>query len=152
MADLFKKLFYTGVGLVSTTAEKLQTQVDDLVKQGNLSKDEGRKIITDFIDSTGAKREEFENKIKELVTNALDAVNLPNANELKELMNRIEKLEAKMTETAKKTAKKPAARKKASTTTKSTTKTATAKAKATAKKVVGAAKEAKEAAVESVKK
>ena len=147
--ELFKKLFYTGVGLVSTTAEKLQTQVDELVKQGNISKDEGVKIVDEFINSTEAKKEEFEAKIKDYVSKALEAVNLPTAAELKELVSRIEKLEDNLTATAKKTTKRTTTRAKKATTT---AKSSIAKAKATAKKTVKKVEEAKDAAVDAVKK
>lgn len=147
--ELFKKLFYTGVGLVSTTAEKLQSQIDDLVKQGNLSKDEGRKVVDEFINTTEAKKEEFETKIKDMVAKALEAVNLPTAAELKELVNRIEKLEDNLAASAKKTTKRTTTRaKKATTTAKKTV----AKAKATATKVAKKVEDAKDAAVETLKK
>ena len=120
-----------------------------MVKQGNLSKDEGRKVVDEFINSTEAKKEEFEAKIKEMVTKALEAVNLPTAAELKELVNRIEKLEDNLKATAKKTTKRTTTRAKKATTT---AKTTVAKAKATAKKTVKKVEEAKDAAVETLKK
>ena len=57
--ELFKKLFYTGVGLVSTTTEKLQAQIDELVNKGKISKEEGRKVVDELIDSTESKKEEL---------------------------------------------------------------------------------------------
>ena len=147
--ELFKKLFYTGVGLVSTTTEKLQAQIDELVNKGKISKEEGRKVVDELIDSTESKKEEFEAKIKEIVTNALAAINLPSASELKELVARIEKLEANSKTTVKKTTKRVTTKAKKATTT---AKTTTAKAKATATKTVKKAVAAKEAVVDALKK
>ena len=48
MEDLFKKFVYTGVGLVSLTAEKLQKSIDTLVEEEKISEKEGKKIVNDF--------------------------------------------------------------------------------------------------------
>jgi polyhydroxyalkanoate synthesis regulator phasin len=45
MAKLFKKVLYTGVGLVANTAEKVQNTIDELVKKGSLNEDEGKKVV-----------------------------------------------------------------------------------------------------------
>lgn len=95
MEDLFKKVMYTGVGLVSTTAEKIQQNIDELVKKGSLSEDEGKKVVSDLMENTETKKEEFESKLKELVTNAVSALNLPTKTDIDALMTRLEELEAK---------------------------------------------------------
>lgn len=97
MEDLFKKFLYTGVGLVSITAEKLQETVDELVGQGRVSKEEGRKIVGDFVDQVEAKRDEAESKMKEWVDSFTSNLNLPKLatkEDLADLVKRIEALEA----------------------------------------------------------
>ncbi len=96
MEDLFKKVMYTGVGLVSTTAERIQTNIDELVKKGSLSEEEGKKVVDDLYENTESKKEEFEGKLKELVANAVAALNLPTKSDIDTLMSRIEELETKV--------------------------------------------------------
>ncbi|RMG74469.1 MAG: hypothetical protein D6722_02430 [Bacteroidetes bacterium] len=97
MEDLFKKFLYTGVGLVSLTAEKLQEAVDELVGQGKVSKEEGRKIVGDFVDQIESKRDEAEAKMKEWVESFTKNMNVPKLatkEDLADLVKRIEALEA----------------------------------------------------------
>jgi polyhydroxyalkanoate synthesis regulator phasin len=93
MEDLFKKVLYTGVGLVSVTAEKLQEAVDKLVSENKLSREEGRKVVDDLIKETETKREEFEGQIKTLVEDVVSRVKLVTKKEFEDLVRRVEALE-----------------------------------------------------------
>lgn len=115
MENLLKKVLYTGVGLVSTASENIQKNIDELVKKGSLSEEEGKKVVNDFVESTEAKREEFQARMTEIVTNVLDKLNMPSPEEFKSLTSRLAKLEKDTKTTAKTTAKK------ATTTAKKTT-------------------------------
>lgn len=97
MEDLFKKVMYTGIGLVAFAAEKIQTSVDDLVNQEKISKEEGRKIVEDFLDNTEAKKDEFENKLKALTEDVVAKFNFTKKDDtLTDLVARIEAIEAKL--------------------------------------------------------
>lgn len=96
MEDLFKKFVYTSVGLVSTTVEKFQSSVEKLVDQDKISQDEGKKIVDDLFKNTEAKREEFEAKLKNIVEEVLERVNLATQSQIKELQDRIAALEEKV--------------------------------------------------------
>jgi polyhydroxyalkanoate synthesis regulator phasin len=126
MEDLFKKFIYTGVGLVAMTAEKLQEAVEDMVDDGKLSKEEGRKVMDDLLDKTESKKEEFEERLKSFTQKIIEGFNLPTRSEINTLSERIASLEAKLES---KTAAKPASSKKTSTSTAKTP------AKRTVKKV-----------------
>ncbi len=101
MDDLFKKFLYTGVGIVSTTAETLQKSVNEWVDKGSLSKEEGRKIIDDFVNDASQKKEDVEEKVKDLVQKAKDRIDLPTREEIENLNARIADLEAKLADQAK---------------------------------------------------
>lgn len=127
MEDLFKKFLYTGVGLVSMTAEKLQESIDELVGKGKISKDEGKKILDDFFDGAESKKDEFESKLKAVAEDVVNSISFPSVKEFQAMKDRIEELEKKLSETEAAPVKK--------TTKRATTKAKTAtKAKTTAKK------------------
>ncbi|MEZ4777353.1 MAG: hypothetical protein R3D00_29520 [Bacteroidia bacterium] len=122
MEDLFKKFFYTGVGIASLTAEKLQEVVDELIGKGKVSKEEGKKIVDDFKDKVDVRKEEIESKIKDLAGNLTEGLNIPkfvSKEDFDAMMSRIEALEAKVglgaTEEVKETEKKSTASEKKST-------------------------------------
>lgn len=96
MEDFFKKFLYTGVGLVSMTAEKLQEAVDDLVGNGKLSREEGKKIVEDFMSNAEAKKDEFESKMKQAADNVAENLKFPTQKDFNALLKRIEVLEEKL--------------------------------------------------------
>lgn len=96
MDDLFKKFFYTGVGIVSTTAETLQRSVDEWIDKGSISKDEGKKIIEDFFNEANEKKGNYEGKVKDLVEKAKNKIDLPTRDEMENLNARIAELESKL--------------------------------------------------------
>jgi polyhydroxyalkanoate synthesis regulator phasin len=93
MEDLFKKVLYTGVGLVSVTAEKLQQAVDKLVAENKLSSEEGRKVVDDLLKETEGKREEFESQLKKIVEGVFDRVKVVSQKDFDALLKRVEALE-----------------------------------------------------------
>jgi len=120
MEDLFKKFIYTGVGWISITAEKFKKTIDKFVDDGKISSEEGKKIVDDFLKNTETKRDELENQFKSVVDKVIKSVSFAKKEELKELAERIAKLEAqiaksspekKKTTTRKTTAKKTTTRK-----------------------------------------
>ena len=120
--DTLKNIIYAGVGLASTTSEKIKETIDELVEKGKISDTEGKKIVDDFLNSTEDKRAEFENKLKktgEKISEKFDFLN--KEKEVDGLKARIKELEdqiAKMKKKPSSTAKKRTTKK----TTKSTTK------------------------------
>lgn len=95
MEDLFKKVFYAGVGLTAMAAEKVEATVKDLVEKGKLSELDGKKIIDDFFKTTEHKREEFEEKVKKATEDVVSKFSKGSTN-LEHLVARIEAIEAKL--------------------------------------------------------
>lgn len=124
MEDLFKKFVYTGVGLVSLTADKLQKSIDKLVDEEKISEKEGKKIVNDFFKKTESKKMEFEKQLRNVTEEVVKKFDFSKAKEILELNKRVRVLENKMAKmanpsttrvsrkpAAKITVKKPAAKK-----------------------------------------
>ena len=94
--EVFKKVVYTGVGLVAMTGEKLKNAVDDLIKEEKLSTKEGEKIVKDFFKNTEEKSKELEEDLKNAVNKVIAKFNFARKEELKELEKRITDLEAQL--------------------------------------------------------
>ncbi|MEL6672631.1 MAG: hypothetical protein AAFR61_10590 [Bacteroidota bacterium] len=126
MEELLKKFFYTGVGIVSLTAEKLQESVDEMIGEGKVSREEGKKLVDDFVSKVDEKRGEWEAKFKE-ATEKIKVPTFVTADELKGILSRLEALEEKagigQAEDVKEVVKKTTTKaKKASTSSRKTTK------------------------------
>ncbi len=96
MEDVFKKILYTGVGMVTTTRETLTKGVEELISKGKISKEEGEKVVSKMEKNLETKREEFEAGLTNMVGLAMDKLNLPSAELLKRLEKRIKSLEIKV--------------------------------------------------------
>lgn len=111
MEDLFKKFVYTGVGIVSETAEKVQQSIDELIEKGKITEDEGKKVVENVMADTKTKREDFESKLKGMIDTVLGQFDFPSRSEVESLNAKIAALEAKVAASTKKTpAKKVAAK------------------------------------------
>jgi polyhydroxyalkanoate synthesis regulator phasin len=96
MDDLFKKFLYTGVGIVSTTAETVQKSVDEWIDKGSISKEEGKKMVEDFLTGANDKKEIYEGKVKGFVEKAKNKIDLPSREEIESLNARIAELEERL--------------------------------------------------------
>ena len=48
MIELFKKTFYTGLGVLALTKEKIEELGDELVEKGKLSESDVKKFVDDL--------------------------------------------------------------------------------------------------------
>ncbi|WP_422444033.1 phasin family protein [Thermoanaerobacterium sp. DL9XJH110] len=93
---MLKELFYAGIGLASLTKEKAEEIVAELVKKGELSKDEGRETLNNLINRMQEERERLKLKVQEQVENIISSMNLVRKAELDEVKKRLEELEKKL--------------------------------------------------------
>jgi len=129
MENLFKKFVYTGVGLVSMSAEKAKDFFDKLVEEGKVSTEEGKKIVEEFNKNTDTKKGELETQFSSIVEKIVKSFKFVTNDDVNELANRVTMLEAvianrkdaKAKEVAK-PAKKTTTRAKKTTTPKTDTK------------------------------
>jgi polyhydroxyalkanoate synthesis regulator phasin len=96
MEALFKKFLYTGVGLVASTAEKMQSNINETIDKTKASEKEGEKVVTDLMKDTGDKYNEVEDRLRSALDSALARFNLPNADEFSALKNKVAELEAEL--------------------------------------------------------
>ena len=135
LQETLKSLIYAGVGYAAKTSERVQKNVDDLVKKGKINEREGKKIVDHVVTNAEAKRKELEVKLNKVV----DKYGKAGINQVQGLTKKIQKLETELqkrirpgVKTVSKSAAKHSAPKKAA-------KKAAPKKKAPAKKAVSKA-------------
>lgn len=96
MESLFKKFIYTGIGLVSITKERLQKNIDELVSNQKLSKEEGKKIVDDVMEKTESKRGELESQFRKISEEVMERFNFATSKEMEALKRRVEALEIRL--------------------------------------------------------
>ena len=96
MDKIVRKALYTAVGIVAGTTERLQNAIDELVSKGKISAEDGKKVVDDVVKTTDHKRDEYENKFRNLIDNVLSKLNLPQGDAHEKLEKRIKSLEVKL--------------------------------------------------------
>ncbi len=119
MEDLIKKFVYTGVGIASLTADKLQKSIDKLVDEEKISEKEGKKLVDEFFQKTESKKKEFETQLSKITEEVVKKFDFSKAKEILELNKRVKALETKVAKMSQasaqvtRVAKKPATQKRA---------------------------------------
>jgi polyhydroxyalkanoate synthesis regulator phasin len=92
MDDRLKSLLYMGIGLASTS-QKAKMLLDKMEIEGKLSEEEGKRIITEFIE--GVKREgaHLQDSAYRYLHEVLNELETPSKKEFYALQARVEKLE-----------------------------------------------------------
>ncbi|UPT66248.1 MAG: hypothetical protein M0D57_17475 [Sphingobacteriales bacterium JAD_PAG50586_3] len=90
-----RDLFYAGVGFAAHAKERVAELVEELKKQGKLSKPEGEKIVKDFITDTKNARDKFEADVKNAVQEVTQKASLASQKELDMLKKRLLEIEGK---------------------------------------------------------
>jgi polyhydroxyalkanoate synthesis regulator phasin len=133
LQETLKSLIYAGVGYAAKTSDRVQKNVDDLVKKGKINEREGKKIVDHVVTNAESKRKELEAKLNKVV----DKYGKAGINQIQTLTKKITKLETELEKRVKgsnigKAVAKPVAA--AKKTVKKAAKKAAPKKKAPAKK------------------
>lgn len=152
MEDIIKKFFYTGVGLVSLTAEKLQDTVKKLVDEEKISFEEGKRIVGEIMEKTNDRRVEFERHLKKVADELSDKVKFNSSDANQDLSARLAAIEKQlgMEDSAKSNLVKKAPNR--SSSAKDLTKSAIDKLAEAADKTVKSATKKVDAAAKSISK
>ena len=88
-SDIFQEMFVAGLEAVSYSAEKVKGVVDELVKEGKVSDEKGRKFAEEAMQKGINFEKEIENKIVEMVQKYSEKMNLASHTELNGLREEI---------------------------------------------------------------
>ncbi len=96
MSDFLKKVILTTLGTVSLTKKKTEALVKDLVKHGDLTQTEGKKLINDLTKNVEKERDAIEKNTEKIIRNILKKTEIPTRKEIADLKNKIEQLNKKI--------------------------------------------------------
>ncbi|AEE97052.1 phasin family protein [Mahella australiensis] len=96
MKDKLKKAFLIGIGAMAATGEKIDELVDELVAKGDVTAEEGKKILDEYKEKVKANQQDMSNKVKEELSKMLDKMNLATKKDLEEIKVRLDAIERKL--------------------------------------------------------
>ncbi len=98
MEDLFKKTISFGIGLFDYTKEKVEHLVDEMVKRGEVNKQDTTKTVEELWEKASKEQSAFWNKVKTYMKSMVDEMALPSRADFKALEERVAALEKRLSE------------------------------------------------------
>jgi polyhydroxyalkanoate synthesis regulator phasin len=98
MEDLFNKTISFGIGLFDYTKEKVEKLVDEMVKRGEVSKQDTSKTVEELWEKASKEQSAFWNKVKTYIKNIIDEMAMPSKSDFKALEDRVAELENRVNE------------------------------------------------------
>jgi len=96
MDERLKNLLYMAVGLASTS-KKVKLLLDKIQVEGQLTEEEGKRIINEIVAVTGQTSVNVKEEISQYITNIFNELQTPTKKEHDHLAERIAKLEEELT-------------------------------------------------------
>ena len=93
ISDTFKKMGLFGLGLISLTQEKIEEFSQEMIKKGEISREEGRRFVKEVLSEQEKQMKDLENKIDEKVKETLEKSGVAMKNDIASLKKKIEDLE-----------------------------------------------------------
>lgn len=91
-----EKLGLIGAGLWAMTEERVNELVKDLVDKGDISKEEGKKVVQDVLEESRKQRVDLEKKISDKMQEAISKADVFTRKDMHELESRLEILEEEL--------------------------------------------------------
>ncbi|WNF37517.1 hypothetical protein RJD24_03380 [Bacillaceae bacterium IKA-2] len=98
MKSIFEKGLAFGLGLAVKSKEQIEATVEELVKKGELKKEESNRFVNELIQKGAETRGELDQMIKERMKIMLDELNLVRKEDFQRLEQRIVQLEQELKE------------------------------------------------------
>ena len=95
MLDIIKKSMYLGLGIASSTKEKVDGLVDEMIRKGYLAGEEKPKAVQEIFDRIEKSETEFKEKTREVVNDTLNNTGFAtkkDINDLKETISGLQKI------------------------------------------------------------
>ena len=96
MFDLIKKAMFTGIGMAALTKEKIEEIAADFVQKGNLSENEGRKLVDELMKKSEESKEEIKKQLDALVYATIEKMQLARTSQIDEISQALQILKEKI--------------------------------------------------------
>ena len=93
MSDMFRKMGLFGIGVISLTQEKVEEFSQEMIKKGELSREEGKKFVNELLSQREKQIQELEEKINERVKETFEKSGVVMKSDITALEKKIKNLE-----------------------------------------------------------
>jgi polyhydroxyalkanoate synthesis regulator phasin len=92
VSEVIKKAMLAGLG----AQEKAREFVDELVKAGELSKNEGATLVKEWATKAEESAKDVDNKIKDTVTAVFEKLNIPTRDDLEKMEKKLQNISTRL--------------------------------------------------------
>ena len=93
MSEMIRKMGLFSVGVISLTQEKAEEFTQEMIKKGEMSREEGKKFVREVLSEKEKQVKDLEDKINEKVENIMKKSGVVMKSDISALEKKIEKLE-----------------------------------------------------------
>lgn len=93
MSEMIKKMGLFGVGVISLTQEKAEEFTQEMIKKGEMSREEGKKFVREILSEKEKQVKDLEDKINDKVENVMKKSGVVMKSDISALEKKIEELE-----------------------------------------------------------
>ena len=93
MSEMIRKMGLFGVGVISLTQEKAEEFTQEMIKKGEISREEGKKFVREVLSEKEKQVKDLEDKINENVEKVMKKSGVVMKSDISSLEKKIEKLE-----------------------------------------------------------
>lgn len=94
ISQILRKAALFGIGTVALSKEKIEEFVQEMVKEGEINKEEGKKFVLEVLAEKNRQCKEFEEKINQKARDIVEGSGIAKKTDIEDLSARIEKIEA----------------------------------------------------------
>ncbi len=93
MSEMIRKMGLFGIGVVSLTQEMLEEFTQEMIKKGEMSREEGKKFVREVLSEREKQVQDLEEKINEKVRKSIEESGVAMKGDIAALEQKIERLE-----------------------------------------------------------
>lgn len=91
--DTLRKMGLFGIGIIALTQEKLEEFAQEMVKKGEMNREEGKKFVIEVLSEKDRQLKDIEEKISNKVKDAIENSGVATKKDIQALEKRIDILE-----------------------------------------------------------
>lgn len=94
ISEIFRKMALFGIGAIAISQEKIEEFTQEMVKKGEMNREEGKKFVLEVLSEKDRQRKEIEEKINKKVKEVIEGSGISMKKDIDDLSKRMEKIEA----------------------------------------------------------
>jgi polyhydroxyalkanoate synthesis regulator phasin len=93
LSQLLRKVALFGIGTVALSQEKIEEFVQEMVKEGEINKEEGKKFVLEILAEKNRRCKEFEDRLNTKIKSIVDDSGIAKKEDVENLSERMDKIE-----------------------------------------------------------